>query len=326
MVVVYKARHVELGKLVALKVYSVTSDADIDELLAEARVLFSVTPHASLPVVRGDFFTDDRERYVMVMDWIDGIDLQQVLDTEGDPGLALSQVLDAVAQAANRSITSTPRAADRHGDVKPASSTMQPPAKSCSSTSTSPGRGVPGGSGRNARVHGAGGAGRRSGPEADVYGLRRHRNSNGLPPVSSFPGRLGIEPAQAVARASRAAARRIRRRGDVGRTTGGTAPAPIPPPSRGALATEVVWDACQDRKRGDGSATTPRRPAGAGGGSRDGRIVATMNGRPHRSRCFPRDRRQSSPPALQDRVEIEVFPAGIGALTDRDRDQQTEEQ
>ena len=87
-------------KLVALKVYPVTNDADREELLSEARVLLSITPHAALPVVRGDFFIDDPARYVVVMDWVDGVDLEHVLDEDGDPGLPLSQVLDDIAQAA----------------------------------------------------------------------------------------------------------------------------------------------------------------------------------------------------------------------------------
>lgn len=39
-------------RLVALKVYPVT-DADRDELLAEARLLMSIDPHPGLPKVRG---------------------------------------------------------------------------------------------------------------------------------------------------------------------------------------------------------------------------------------------------------------------------------
>jgi hypothetical protein len=107
-------------RLVALKVYPVTRDADREELLAEARVLLSITPHPALPVVRADFFTDD-ERYVVVMDWVDGVDLAQILDNEGDPGLPLSQVIDDVSQAAaaldhlHRQVPPVV-----HGDVKPA--------------------------------------------------------------------------------------------------------------------------------------------------------------------------------------------------------------
>ena len=77
-------------RLVALKVYPVT-DEDRDELLAEARLLMSIDPHPGLPVVRGDFFTDEGDRYVVVMNWVDGTDLQQVLEEQGDPGLPLER-------------------------------------------------------------------------------------------------------------------------------------------------------------------------------------------------------------------------------------------
>ena len=85
---------------VALKVFPV-GDVDRDELLAEARVLMSIAPHPGLPVVRGDFFTDDGDRYVLVMNWIDGRDLQEVLEDEGEPGLLLEEVIDDLAQVAD---------------------------------------------------------------------------------------------------------------------------------------------------------------------------------------------------------------------------------
>jgi len=58
-------------RMVALKVYPVT-DEDRGALLEEARVLMRLAPHPSLPVVRGDFFSDDGRSYVIVMNWIDG--------------------------------------------------------------------------------------------------------------------------------------------------------------------------------------------------------------------------------------------------------------
>src|SRR3954453_6113071 len=73
-------------KLVALKVYPLAG-SDRDAILAEAQVLNSIEPHPALPVVRGDFFTPDGLQYVLAMKWIEGSDLQQALDEEGDPGL-----------------------------------------------------------------------------------------------------------------------------------------------------------------------------------------------------------------------------------------------
>ena len=74
----------------------------------------SIDPHPALPVVRGDFFTDDGDRYVVVMDWVDGVDLQQVLEERGRPGLPLSQVLDDVGTGRGCARPSArARAADR---------------------------------------------------------------------------------------------------------------------------------------------------------------------------------------------------------------------
>ena len=48
-------------------------------------MLLSLSPHPGLPLVREDFFVDDR--YVIAMDWIEGTDLEAVLDARGRPGL-----------------------------------------------------------------------------------------------------------------------------------------------------------------------------------------------------------------------------------------------
>ena len=64
------------------------------------------------------------------MDWVDGVDLERLMQDEGDPGLPLSQVLDDVTQAA--------AALDHlhaheppivHGDVKPANLVRTPAGK-----------------------------------------------------------------------------------------------------------------------------------------------------------------------------------------------------
>jgi class 3 adenylate cyclase/tetratricopeptide (TPR) repeat protein len=102
------------GRPVGLKVWPVDPEAR-DAVLAEARVLLQVDPHPGIPVVRDDFYTTDPalagivdaaggagevDRYVIVMDWIDGTDLATVLTTRGDPGLPASVVLERIAQAA----------------------------------------------------------------------------------------------------------------------------------------------------------------------------------------------------------------------------------
>ena len=78
----------------------------MDRDLAEARLLMSIEPHPGLPVVRGDFFTHDGARYVVVMNWVDGTDLQQVLEEQGDPGLPLQDVIDDLARSPTCSTTS----------------------------------------------------------------------------------------------------------------------------------------------------------------------------------------------------------------------------
>lgn len=106
-------------RLVALKVRSAQNGSARGELLREARVLLSLEPHASLPLVRDDFFHEDE--YVIVMDWIEGTDLGGLLADQGTPGLAPSTVLRALAQVAE-ALTFL-HAHDPpviHGDVKPA--------------------------------------------------------------------------------------------------------------------------------------------------------------------------------------------------------------
>ena len=106
-------------RLVALKVRSAPTGAARQELLREARVLLSLEPHAGLPLVRDDFFSEDE--YVIVMDWIEGTDLAKLLAEQGTPGLAPSTVLRALAQAAE-ALTFLHRHDPPvvHGDVKPA--------------------------------------------------------------------------------------------------------------------------------------------------------------------------------------------------------------
>lgn len=107
------------GRQVALKVRAVTSPDKREEILAEARILFGLSPHRGLPLVRDDFFVDDR--YYLVMDWVEGTDLQQVLESRGDPGLGLPTVvgyLSQVADALDHLHGHEP--AVIHGDVKPA--------------------------------------------------------------------------------------------------------------------------------------------------------------------------------------------------------------
>jgi WD40 repeat protein/tRNA A-37 threonylcarbamoyl transferase component Bud32 len=107
------------GRNVALKVRRVGDEAAREQLLSEARLLLSLSPHPGLPLVREDFFVDGR--YCIAMDWIEGRDLQAELDSEGhqglDPALAIGY-LEQAAEALEHLHTHDPRVV--HGDVKPA--------------------------------------------------------------------------------------------------------------------------------------------------------------------------------------------------------------
>ncbi|HEX7312125.1 MAG TPA: protein kinase [Gaiellaceae bacterium] len=107
------------GRDVALKVRTVADDASRTHLLSEARLLLSLSPHPGLPLVREDFFVDDR--YVIAMDWIEGMDLEALLELEGRPGLDPALAIDYLGQAAEALAHlhgHDPPVV--HGDVKPA--------------------------------------------------------------------------------------------------------------------------------------------------------------------------------------------------------------
>lgn len=110
---------------VALKVRAAADEASRRQLLSEARLLLSLTPHPGLPLVREDFFVDGR--YVIAMDWIDGVDLEALLAAEGRPGLDPERAIDYLEQAAaalEHLHTHDPPVV--HGDVKPANLILTP--------------------------------------------------------------------------------------------------------------------------------------------------------------------------------------------------------
>jgi hypothetical protein len=182
-------------RLVALKVYPVTDD-DRDELLAEARLLMHIDPHPSLPVVRDDFF-DDR-RYVVVMNWVDGTDLQHVLEDQGGPGLPLSKVIDDlswVAEALDHLHAEDPPIV--HGDIKPANLVRTPKGRVVLVDFD-----IAGAHAGKAPVGTVGfvapevAAGEKPGPAADVFGLAATAITllNGRPPTEAEPTYPGIDP------------------------------------------------------------------------------------------------------------------------------------
>src|SRR5439155_15523347 len=87
---VMRALDVVHQRHVALKVKALPRGGDRKAGLEEARVLFAVRPHPNLALLREDFVLEDR--YYLVMDWIEGRNLRQVLNAEGTPGLPPARV------------------------------------------------------------------------------------------------------------------------------------------------------------------------------------------------------------------------------------------
>ena len=81
---VLKAVDTRHERLVALKVRVVPHNGSSDELLTEARALLSFPPHPGLAHARDDLFDDGR--HVLVLDWVDGVNLARLLADEGRRG------------------------------------------------------------------------------------------------------------------------------------------------------------------------------------------------------------------------------------------------
>jgi hypothetical protein len=68
----------------------------------ETRALLSLPPHSGLAHARDDFF--DGDRHVLVLDWVDGVNLARLLTDEGRPGLPVSSVLHGSPGPLTRSL------------------------------------------------------------------------------------------------------------------------------------------------------------------------------------------------------------------------------
>jgi len=110
---VWRALDHQHRRHVALKVRALGPDTDREAVLSEARTLLGLRPHPGLPLVREDFFEDDR--YYLVMDWIEGTDLASAGPL--DPEEALGY-LAQVAGALDHLHAHEPPVV--HRDVKPA--------------------------------------------------------------------------------------------------------------------------------------------------------------------------------------------------------------
>ena len=189
------------GRDVALKMRRVPADPrDAERLLTESRTLLSLRPHAGLPLARDDFFEDDH--HVLVLDWVEGVDLGQVLAEHGRPGLPPSTVLRwlaPIAEALTYLHTTEPPVV--HGDVKPANVILTPLGEivlvdfGVSSTRGLRSRG--GTPGYRAPEAAAGGALARS---ADVYGLAATAFAllAGQPPTGILPRWDEVDPVRAA--------------------------------------------------------------------------------------------------------------------------------
>jgi tetratricopeptide (TPR) repeat protein/predicted Ser/Thr protein kinase len=115
---VWLARDHQRDRRVAIKARRVRSDAERRAVSSEARVLLDLPPHPGIPVVRDDFVASDR--YYLVMDWIEGRSLAQILKDVGSPGLSFDVVatwVTQIAEALDHLHHHTPPVV--HHDVKP---------------------------------------------------------------------------------------------------------------------------------------------------------------------------------------------------------------
>lgn len=311
---------------VALKVYPVTGE-DAEALWAEARVLMSLAPHASLPVVRGDFLTEDGSRYVLVMNWVDGRNLQQVLDDEGDPGLPLHEVIDNLAQVADAlDLLHAHEPPIIHGDVKPANIV-----RASSGRAVLVDFDIASAHARQGRFGTVGyvapevAAGEKPGPAADVYGLAATAVTllNGaLPTQGKSQTYSGIDYSEQgqLARVLRNALatdliKRPHSAGKLVELLRNAGRSEVPSGVVAFLATEVadasrLWDDEPDEMRAaTGRLRELRDDVVQAGG---GRVVSSMNEGDRSITVF----RQASAAALaavrlHDRVAGEIFPPGV---------------
>lgn len=193
------------GRLVGLKVRPRGSPDDEGSLLSEAGILLGLEPHPLLCRVLEDFFAGDR--YYLVMDWVEGTTLADLLVAAGG-GLPLPDVvhyLGQVAEALDHLHRHRPPVV--HGDVKPANVIVTPDAKAVlvdfgisyrqSASDPSPPFALAGTAGYAAPEVASGQA---PSPAADVFSLAATAFAlltGGPPRPGARPAWTGIDPGRA---------------------------------------------------------------------------------------------------------------------------------
>ena len=117
----YAAEHMILGEKACLKQNLSLTSADAALLVREAKTMWNIHHH-SLPVMR-DFFMDPDNNCVLVMQFIEGKELQKTITAHGslDPETvcwAAQRLLNALHYLHYKGVI--------HGDVKPANIIIQP--------------------------------------------------------------------------------------------------------------------------------------------------------------------------------------------------------
>lgn len=120
---VYRAIDTVHDRTVAVKVRRIPAGVPIEPVIAEGKSLFSMTPHANLAVVREDLIDDDR--YLLVMDWVDGPTLAEQLHAGGPVSyLDAVEILTALASGLDHLHGQDPPIV--HGDVTPSNVILSP--------------------------------------------------------------------------------------------------------------------------------------------------------------------------------------------------------
>jgi len=110
---------------VAMKVIQFNSEREHERLIAATRIVLAAEPHPNIATLQSDLTLDNR--YIVVMDWIDGTDLGRCLMSRGDPGLPVRDVVNYIGQAAKALDHLHSRdPAIVHGDVKPSNLMLTP--------------------------------------------------------------------------------------------------------------------------------------------------------------------------------------------------------